>query len=225
MERLKHQFKIEEYIVPNENYELTENLYHGTERRIIENFYCLICLSIVNDPVKCSDCSKFYCRICIEYAILNKNRCPNCLNSPFNKDKIDLFIMNLLNESEFICPLNCGKIIRHCQQDLHKKQCPLMIRFFRCNLCKIDVGEDNEFVHKEKCEFLKTRCAGCNQEVNKMDFQIHLKDCQKQLNYCDRLKIYYEKKNDEAYKEEFIKLLSNFDSFYQNIKQITKFYN
>jgi len=112
MDKLKDIYKIDQHIIHEENYEFTENLYNGTERRIIEIFNCLICLKIVNNPAKCGQCSKFFCGSFIEDAILNKNRCPNCLCSPFNKDKIDILFKNLLNDSIFTCPMNCGKVIR-----------------------------------------------------------------------------------------------------------------
>lgn len=107
MENLKHQFKIEDQL--NFNFEFKVNLENGLEKKIVEKLTCLICLKIVNNPLKCGNCSKLFCDICINNLIKNEDSCPNCSCSPFKIEKIDTFIKYLLDESEFICPLGCGK--------------------------------------------------------------------------------------------------------------------
>jgi len=107
MENLKNQFKIEEQL--NFNFEFKVNLDNGLEKKIVEKLTCLNCFKIVNNPVKCGNCSKLFCESCINNKIENKDCCPNCSCSPFKKEKIETFIKFLLDESEFICPLGCGK--------------------------------------------------------------------------------------------------------------------
>lgn len=221
---LKNSFKIDLEIIPNNNYKLSENLYNGLEKRIVENFICLICLKVVKNSVKCEQCCKFYCGKCIENYISKKKNCPNCLCSPFKIGQMDLLMMNILNNSEFICPLGCGKIFRYCDQDLHKKECQFIERFYKCSLCKIDIGEENEITHRQKCANLKIKSLCCNQILNKFDYENHLDICQEHMKFCDKLNIYYANKYEDAFKNGFKEILTEYDSFYQKIKHIGKLF-
>jgi len=216
--KVKNQFKIKEHIIPNENFELIDNLYQGAETRIVEKFNCLICLKIVNDPIKCKQCSKLFCEICINNSLKKRDRCPHCICSPFKKENIDLLVKDLLNESRFNCPLGCGKIIKYCEQESHKSECKFIDRISLCSLCGLVVEEGYKITHKEACEVLKCKCINCNEIVNKLDYQIHLNKCPQQINFCNDLKIYYAKKYEQAYKNEFQLLFKEFYSFNQEIK-------
>lgn len=100
--KLKDKFKIDFFLKPTSKFELSDNLYNGKERIIFEIFNCLICLKIVEKPIKCGDCSKLFCEKCIEDSLKNNiDRCTNCMSSPFKKDKIDLFVNSLLIEKNF----------------------------------------------------------------------------------------------------------------------------
>jgi len=223
MKKLKDKYQIEEFLSLKSKFELTDDLYHGTETRIVEKFNCLICSKIVESPVKCGDCSKLYCENCIEGVIQkNINRCPYCMKSPFKKDKIDYFVKDLINESEFRCPLKCGKIIRYCEQDKHKKECPLVEFIYKCNLCKNEVAKNNKDFHQRKCASMNFRCALCDEALNILDYQDHLKVCEKQFEFSDLLKIYYTYKYEDAYKCEFNYLLSKYVKFSENIKNLGK---
>jgi len=227
-EELKSQYKIENQIIPDEKFEFLESLYHGREsKKLIEELTCLICLKIVDNPVRCGKCYKLFCESCIENVIANYiNCCPNCRCFPFNKLENDLFLKNLLDKSEFICPLGCGKIIKKCEQVMHKKECTFIEKFYQCSICKTDVGKDVRDLHKSKCPILKTKCLGCDEPLNKLDYKDHFNYCQNRIIYCDNLKIYYSRKYDCSYKVEFKDLLSIFHSFYQRIKKLSKhFFN
>jgi len=222
IEEISIQYNINKVIYQEQVFELTENLCHGTENRIVEKFSCLICLNIVNDPVKCGQCSRFYCLKCIEENILYKDQCPNCLSSPFKKDKIDIFIKDLLYESEFKCPMNCGKIIKYCQQEIHKKECLILKKMNQCSLCKINLQDENLNIHKQKCVFLKTNCFYCNEDLNKLDYKIHLVNCPKQLKLCNIARIYFPIKYDEAYEDVFKYLITNYHSYHQKLKNLSQ---
>jgi len=183
----------------------------------------LICREIIDSPVKCSNCSKLYCKICIEDEILkNNNQCPNCTSSPFNTDKIDLLLQDILDDFQFKCPIICGKVIRYSDKEKHKKECVRIKKLYECNLCKNELIEYNESIHKRECISLKTRCNPCNQDLNILEFSDHLQTCKNDIKFCERTNIYYSKNYEEAYKQEFKDLLSNFNSLYLGIKKLSK---
>lgn len=72
--------------------------------------------------------------------------------------------------------MGCGKIISYCEQEQHKKECTYMEGYFRCNLCKIKVFKIDKDAHRKKCEFLKTRCLLCDEAINIIDCEDHLKN-------------------------------------------------
>jgi len=221
---LKNLYKIEPQIVPSLNYVLNENLYNGMDSNIIENFNCIICSYIIRNPVECKKCSKLFCGNCIEKAIENNNRCPNCLFSPFKKIKFNLLLKNLLEESEFKCPLFCGKVIKYSQQDLHKNECSNIKFIYKCTLCKIDVNSDKEEIHKFKCPLLSYKCVYCEQVTNKIDYFNHLMICQNQTKYCEQLQLYYPSRFEEAYLNEFKKTIMKYYLLYKNIKDISNIF-
>jgi len=222
MKSLKDQYKIDEYIILKSNFQFSEDLYHGKKTEIVENFNCLICLIIVDNPVKCGNCSKLYCETCIENSLIkNIDRCPHCLSSPFNKDHIDLLRKEILDETQFRCPLECGQVIRYSEKEKHKKECKNIQRFNKCSLCNFEVGQNNKDVHQKDCSLLKSSCVSCDESLIILDYENHLKTCKNQMKICEELNIFYSFKYEEAYKQEFKELLSTFENFYKWIKMIS----
>jgi len=222
---IKDQFKINEILNLNLKFKFNNNLYHGKDTKLVTKFNCLICREIVDNPIKCANCSKFFCKICIEDELLkNNNKCPHCNTSPFNKDKIDSIVQEILDDFQFKCPIKCGKVIRYSDQEKHKKECVLIKQSYQCNLCKNELTENDKLIHKTQCISLKSRCVQCDDDLNILEFTDHLQTCQKEIKFCETSNIYYSKNYEQAYQQEFKNLLSNFNSFYLEIKKLSIFF-
>ena len=69
---------------------------------------CAICLDLVMTPVECEDCSKLFCKDCIENWLKNTKECPN--KHPFIKKKeLDDWIKKAIGKIYLKCPyIGCG---------------------------------------------------------------------------------------------------------------------
>lgn len=120
---------------------MTDNLYFGTEKSIVEKFNCLICFNLVKKPVKFRYCCEMYCKKCIEDALqININRCPHCLKSPFNNDIIDLILKNILDESEFMSFKFTANLLYIVNKTNIRKNAHLPIDFLNATYVKLKWG-------------------------------------------------------------------------------------
>jgi hypothetical protein len=75
-----------------------------------DHFLCAICLSLVNDPVKCGGaCESLFCRSCIESWCKRENSCPKKCEEDKDFKVISLvkFEKNTLDSLKFKCD-KCG---------------------------------------------------------------------------------------------------------------------
>jgi len=138
---------------------------------------------------------------------------------------MNLTLQEILDDFQFKCPIICGKVIKYSDQEKHKNECVRIRQFYQCDLCKNQLIQNDESIHKKECISLKTRCNRCDQDLNILEFQDHLQTCKNDIKFCERTNIYYSKNYEEAYKQEFKDLISNFDSFYHGIKKLSKTFN
>lgn len=219
---IKTFYKIENKNLAEQNYLLNEHLYNGPEKRVVKDFVCFICLNIVSDPVSCGDCFKIVCTKCIENSLRNNLCCPHCRVFPFRKTKVNPMHMDLLNNSEFICPLECGKILKYHQMEAHKNQCPKLKEIFMCTLCNKELKNKDEEEHKNTCENLKFSCLCCNKKINKLDFTKHLHECNNFIYYCNQLDIYFPMEFKKAYDNFFKNYLMSYKEIWKKINQFSK---
>ena len=58
--------------------ELTRtNLVVSSNTKVSPTLQCSICLDLVMEPVECTNCSKLFCKECIEGWLKNSKDCPN----------------------------------------------------------------------------------------------------------------------------------------------------
>ncbi len=91
---------------------------------LASDFLCQICLYVVKDPIEHKECSKLYCRSCIDE--LRRNECPNCrapvegrmkCMNPIVKERI-------YTKLEMKCSYEgCTATFRWSEQSNHENQC------------------------------------------------------------------------------------------------------
>ena len=71
---------------------------------------CSICLDLVMTPVECGNCSKLFCKNCIENWLKTANECPN--KHPFvKKEELDEWIKKALGKIFLKCPYKDANLI------------------------------------------------------------------------------------------------------------------
>ena len=172
----------------------------------IEEFICTICNNIVDKPIQCQTCEKIYCSDCInKYNLQKKNECPLCGDKPFKKGKINKILGNILRNLEFICPMDCGEIVKYSNIENHKACCMKIKVIHKCNLCftELENRENLKEIHKLECNMLKSTCIYCNQEILKFNYETHIEKCPKKSIYCRECKMNIPLNYQEAHKNFF----------------------
>ena len=85
---------------------------------------CSICLDLVMDPVECDNCSKLFCKYCIEkWLNYNNNECPN-MHDFIKKEDLDQWAKNVLGKINLRCPyIGCGSNYAYKFWKDHVKNC------------------------------------------------------------------------------------------------------
>ena len=84
-----------------------------------------ICLDLVMTPVECDNCSKLFCKVCIDNWLKNANECPN--KHPFvKKAELDEWVKKELGKIFLKCPyIGCGSDYAYKYWTRHVKKCPI----------------------------------------------------------------------------------------------------
>ncbi|OMJ73030.1 hypothetical protein SteCoe_28387 [Stentor coeruleus] len=104
-----------------------EKRYEGLTRDAANDFQCIVCKEVYNEPVKtrCS-CEITLCRKCFE---LNKRKCPICRKLTTVTE--NQYIINQLSAQDIRC--GCGMMYYYKKRDEHDIICSLSK--FQCPKC------------------------------------------------------------------------------------------
>ena len=103
--------------------ELTRTNLVVDSNKLSPTLQCSICLDLVMDPVECQNCSKLFCKDCINSWLKNSNQCPN--KHQFKKKAIlDDWIKPALDRIFIKCPFqNCNNSYAYSTWSNHIKRC------------------------------------------------------------------------------------------------------
>lgn len=92
----------------------------------IENqFLCIICLQILNQPIYHPACGKYFCKPCADQFLASSQNpaCPNCRGHLTRQDLIvDHRMRNEIQNKVFNCP--CGRPVPYSELNSHSASCP-----------------------------------------------------------------------------------------------------
>ena len=85
---------------------------------------CAICLDLVMTPVECKNCTKLFCKDCIDNWLKNESECPN-KHKFEKKEELDDWIIKALSKIFLKCPYNgCKSDYAYKHWTSHVKNCP-----------------------------------------------------------------------------------------------------
>lgn len=95
-------------------------------KQINEDFICIICMSVVSNPVHCSKCQALICQPCVRSWLSKavKKTCPRGCGDIFREQPINRLIKNQLDAIMFQCPQDqggCGKNFAYSDAQKHSK--------------------------------------------------------------------------------------------------------
>ena len=201
---------------------------------LAENFICHLCKNLVRDPHCCQKCQECFCMECFNAYRKKKNaRCPN-FDKELNKvcnNKLDegFDITNrekvLISEIKLKClnhQAGCDEILSYENFFKHVKNCNH--RVYRCNNKDCDFQSTKEKVkeHKIACQFSRTVCDFCKEEIPSNVFNDHLEICEEVEKFCFFCKKNFKVKNiyshNPACKRELINFVCE-----ENMKKINEY--
>ena len=102
------------------------DLFVTTDRTLVEDFTCPICLCVVKDPIEHKQCSTLYCQGCVSQ--LRKNECPSCRGPIFGdrmKSIHPILRDRVYLKMELKCSFEgCSEIITIGGLIKHEQDCP-----------------------------------------------------------------------------------------------------
>ena len=155
-----------------------------SEKQIYQDYSCLYCLNIVEDPVYISCCESVFCRDCSNFI---GKKCPNC-RKEIEEIPMPRMIKKFLFELKFDCPLGCLQSFSYEQKAKHFSECNNKHQIIpTCSLCNSNIS-DSLKEHSKICEKLVSKCLFCNEATCKLELEEHIKKCKCYLKYCEHCK-------------------------------------
>ena len=131
--------------------ELTRTNLIANNNEISPTFQCSFCLDLVMDPIECENCSKLFCKDCINEWLKKSTQCPN--KHLFKKaTDLDDWIKKDLNKIYIKCPYSkCNSQYNYNNWKNHLKVC----NYKSNGLQKFTPTGDEVFKWKEVHFFVK----------------------------------------------------------------------
>ena len=155
----------------------------------MDNFFCKICLKILNDPVQCQNNEHYFCRKCITKHLENSETCPLCMDQLTLEmlrppSRIILEIVSQLKKPR------CRHVSRGCTEKikvedvlLHEQTCGYAPVVCSNEGCKETVNRRDQENHETKeCKFRKITCESCDEELVYVDYERHQCTLRKEMN-------------------------------------------
>ena len=137
--------------------------------KVDRNFFCLICLSVLRDPVLCPRNHHCFCRACITKHLENSRRCPTCADNLTVRTltRPPRMVKDYLNELEIHCVFidrGCQEIVQLQHLGRHETSCGFMPVVCSNQGCDVTVNQRDLIHHEsEVCEFRKVKCHSCEE--------------------------------------------------------------
>ena len=136
---------------------------------ISRNFLCLICFSVLKDPVLCPRNQHCFCRGCITKHLENSRRCPTCADELTEETLIQppRMVKDYLDELNIRCVYRdrgCGEIVQLQHLDQHEDSCGFTPAVCRNQGCGAILNKQDLIHHEsELCEYRKLKCHSCEE--------------------------------------------------------------
>ena len=137
--------------------------------KVDQNFLCLICLSVLRDPVLCPRNHHCFCRACITRHLENFRRCPTCADNLTVRTLAEpqRVLKDYLNELNIHCihkNRGCQEIVQLQHLERHETSCGFMPVVCSNEGCDVTVNKRDLIHHQsEVCEFRKVKCHSCEE--------------------------------------------------------------
>ena len=141
--------------------------------KVDRNFFCLICFSVLKDPVLCPRNHHCFCRGCITKHLENNQRCPTCADELTIETLAEpqRMVKDYLNELNIRCVYvnrGCQEIVQLQHLDQHEATCGFTPAVCTNQGCSLTVNKRDLTHHEsEVCKFRKLKCHSCG-EMTKM---------------------------------------------------------
>mgnify|MGYP002803860484 FL=1 len=152
---------------------MAEHIQGFDEERFVskvnQNFLCLICLSVLRDPVLCPKNHHCFCRSCITRHLENSQRCPTCADNLTVRTLAEpqRVLKDVLNELNIHCihkNRGCENVVQLQHLERHEATCGFMPVVCSNQGCDVTVNKRDLIHHEsEVCEFRKVKCHSCEE--------------------------------------------------------------
>jgi hypothetical protein len=171
-------------------------------QNIIDNvrdqFSCVFCLKLVDNPKNCINCEVIFCQKCLEDYLTYNDKCPRCEEKPFLTKK-SIMLMRILNSSKIQCG-NCPQVFQYDQLDVHSLSCIKANKIYICKKCnaQLPIQNENELVnHLDQC---LESCQYCKKDVPLSLLKSHENSCRWVIRFILRCCLeYFDNINKQNY--------------------------
>ena len=142
--------------------------------KVDRNFFCLICFSVLKDPVLCPRNQHCFCRGCITKHLENNQRCPTCADelTVGTLAEPQRMVKDYLNELNIRCVYidrGCQEILQLQHLDQHEATCGFTPAVCTNQGCGATLNQRDLIHHEsEVCEFRKLKCHSCGKMTKKL---------------------------------------------------------
>ena len=136
---------------------------------ISRNFLCLICFSVLKDPVLCPRNQHCFCRGCITKHLENSRRRPTCADELTEETLIQpqRMLKDYLDELNIRCVYRdrgCEEIVQLQHLDQHEDSCGFTPAVCKNQGCGAILNKRDLIHHEsELCEYRKLKCHSCEE--------------------------------------------------------------
>lgn len=195
---------------------LKDELLINNDKETLNNLSCPICVSVVWNPVHCSQCTHLICKKCIDNWLTKNKSCPQC-RAEFQPMKLVVFVKDQLSKIKSKCWFvnnGCTKEIGYFDLEKHILGCDYYP--YRCNQCKYVAPKINTIEHLNSCSYNTKACQYCKNNFPIRLLQSHEEMCDYKTKKCPRCQVEIREHLFKKHSETLDECVFNLTNIYKN---------
>ena len=150
------------------------------QNAVDENFFCLICMNVLKEPVQCRRNEHHYCTPCItRHLEQNSQSCPMCAEALTVETlkKPSRIVINYLSPLKINCNYaarGCPTVVELGVLETHVGNCNFSPVACSIDGCPMIINkQDKEHHETRECNFRMMKCDDCGVEVTQKNYKTH----------------------------------------------------
>ena len=155
------------------------SIQNDSNTAYFDNFTCIICLEVLQEPVQCVKNEHYFCKKCITKHLKRSQTCPLCQDNLTYETlrPIPRAVANILEQFQSqrckYASRGCTSAVRREALSSHHEECDFAPVKCSYDSCEATVNRQDLVSHQQACEFRSVTYNDCQEAMRQREYRKH----------------------------------------------------